>query len=437
MQANTSPTPSHHESKLERVESLIAGEKPEEDISAALATLPPPPDGGLWAWLQVVAALFCNFNSWGVVNAFGVYQEYYQQTLLKDESPFRISWIVSLSGSLLLFGTNFFGGFVDLGYMKHIAFLGCFLQFAALMLLSWSKTYAEVILTQGLFSGIISSMLFLLSISTVAPYFSKKRPLAIGLGASGSSLGGTVYSSIARKLITSVGFGWSTRIIAFIQLATTFIMFLCIRRRLPPTQRKAFIAHECLKEPVFMLYVVGNMCGFLGLYVFYVYYESYAVSINPNVNAFLYMTAVINAGSFLGRILPAYVATYVGPLNVLIPCEIGGLVVLFCWMVAKSEGAIIAIAVIFGFISGPLIGLPGAIVSSLTKDFNRLGIRLSFAFTFFSFGIVLGPSIAGIIQRKYGWFWLQLYAGLSWVALIICHVLARIIHSRGKLMVKM
>lgn len=422
--------------------------KQEEDLDI-LTELPPqlerrlpePPNGGLMAWLQVVAALFANFNSWGLVNAFGDYQQYYQTSLLSSRSPFQISWIVSLSGALTFFATNFFGVLIDMGYIKYMALFGALLQFAALMLLSWSKTYAEIILTQGLFVGCVSALLFLISISAVAPYFSTKRPFAIGIGASGSSWGGTIYSVMARKLTNEVGFGWSTRIIAFTELATAATVFVCVKRFLPPTRRKAMFALECFTEPATMLYSLGNIFGFLSLYTSYVYFESYAIDSDaaqgkPTNDAYTYLTAIVNAGSVLGRIIPALIATKVGPFNVLIVSDLCCFIVLFCWIKAKSEGGIIAIVVIFGFVSGPLMALPGSIVAALTKDFNRLGIRLSFAFTFMSFGIVLGPTLAGIIERKYGWFWLKMYAALSYIGAFICHTGARILLGGFKLNTK-
>lgn len=398
----------------------------ESELKDATSTLPPPPDGGLIAWLQVLAAFLGNFNSWGVINAFGVYQEYYQTEFLIDRSPFQISWIISLAGALLLFGSNFFGGFVDLGYMKIMCLGASLLQFAALMLLSWSKTYAEVILTQGLFVGLMSSLLFILTITTVSPYFSKKRPIAIGIGAAGSSLGGTVYSCMGRRLITTVGFGWSTRIIAFVELATTGVMFLCLKRRLPPTPRKAFVAFECFTELPFMLYSVGNTLGFIGLYTFYVHYESYADAVDPNRNANLYMTAIVNAGSTVGRILPSLLAVKVGAINLLPFADLLSMILLFCWIPDHNAGGVITLGVLFGIVSGPIISFPGVITSSLTKDFTRLGIRLGFLFTFSSFGFVLGPPIAGMIQRNYGWFGLKMYAALAMMLSFCCHLALRI-----------
>lgn len=395
-------------------------------VTGVMSTLPPPPNGGLVAWLQVLAAFFGNFNSWGIINAFGVYQEYYETDLLSDRTPFQISWIISLAGALLLFGSNCFGGFVDLGYMKVMCLGASLLQFAALMLLSWSKTYAEVILTQGLFAGLMSGLLFILTITAVSPYFSTRRPIAIGLGAAGSSIGGTVYSCMARRLITTVGFGWSTRIIAFVELGTTGIMFLCLRRRLPPATRKSFVALECFTELPFMLYSVGNTLNFIGLYTFYVYYESYATEIDPNRNAYLYMTAIINAGSTVGRVIPSLLAVKVGAINLLPFADLFSMILLFCWIPDRSAGGIITLGVLFGIISGPIIAFPGIITSALTKDFNRLGIRLGFLFTFSSFGFVLGPPIAGMIQREYGWFWVKLYSALAMLMSFFCHLALRV-----------
>lgn len=394
--------------------------------------MPEPPNGGFIAWMQVLASLFANFNSWGIINAFGTYQHYYQNDLLSDRSPFQISWIVSLSGALAYFATNFFGALIDMGYIKIMALCASLGQFAALMLLSWSKTYAEVILTQGLFVGCVSALFYLISISCVAPYFTTKRPFAIGIGASGSSWGGTVYSVMAQKLMTEVGFGWSTRIIAFVQLALSLVTFLSIRRILPPTKRKSFVAVECFTEPATMLYCLGNAFGFLSLYTAYVYFQSYAIDTDtsagkPVSNVYNYMTALVNAGSVLGRIIPSLIATKVGPFNVLIAAELTSMIISFSWIKAETMGGIVPVVVLYGFTSGPLMALPGAVVSALTKDFNRLGIRLSFALTSMSVGLILGPPLGGIIQRQYGWFWLKMYVGLSWVCCLICHTMARIV----------
>lgn len=44
-----------------RISSAI---KPPEILSVAASQVPPPPDGGLKAWIQVLGAHFLFFNSW-------------------------------------------------------------------------------------------------------------------------------------------------------------------------------------------------------------------------------------------------------------------------------------------------------------------------------------------------------------------------------------
>lgn len=50
-----------------------------------------PPDGGRQAWLVVAAAWVCFFVSYGFISSAGVYQDYYQRTLLRDYPPSAIA----------------------------------------------------------------------------------------------------------------------------------------------------------------------------------------------------------------------------------------------------------------------------------------------------------------------------------------------------------
>src|SRR4051794_9486812 len=82
----------------------------------------PPPDGGFQAWLQVVGSFLLFFNGWGSVNAFGVFQTYYEKRGLSD--PSAISWIGSIQAFLLLFCGVISGPLFDKGYMKSLIATG-------------------------------------------------------------------------------------------------------------------------------------------------------------------------------------------------------------------------------------------------------------------------------------------------------------------------
>lgn len=150
---------------------------------------PVPPNGGFSAWLQVVGAFFLFFNSWGMVNTFGVFQTYYEQTLLPEYSASSISWIGTVQGFLLLLAGVVVGPIFDKGYIKTCIAIGSFCVIFGLMMTSLSTEYYQVFLTQGLLVGIGSAFLFVPSVATVAVYFTTRRALATGITTSGGSIG--------------------------------------------------------------------------------------------------------------------------------------------------------------------------------------------------------------------------------------------------------
>ena len=57
------------------------------------------------------------------------------------------------------------------------------------MMTSLAKEYYQIVLAQGLCTGLGAGMMFVPSIAIVSTYFVKNRSFAIGVGASGSSFG--------------------------------------------------------------------------------------------------------------------------------------------------------------------------------------------------------------------------------------------------------
>ena len=178
-------------------------------------TLPPPPNGGTVAWVQCGGTFCLWFAAWGLVNSFGlcqppliaplhrhanlivigVYQAYYETEALPKSSSSSISWIGSLQLCIFLAGTIIIGPIYDTGYLRSLLIGGTVLTVVGMMTTSLCTAYWQFILAQGVCMGIGMTCLFVPLVAVLPPYFSTKRSLAMGLAASGSSIGRSAVAS--------------------------------------------------------------------------------------------------------------------------------------------------------------------------------------------------------------------------------------------------
>jgi MCP family monocarboxylic acid transporter-like MFS transporter 10 len=91
----------------------------------------------------------------------------------------------------------------------------------------------QYFLSQAVLFGLGSAMIFTPALAVVSHYFRKKRGLAIGLVASGSSIGGIIFPIVYQRLFILIGFGWSVRVTGFMCMAVLVFVCLVLRTRLP------------------------------------------------------------------------------------------------------------------------------------------------------------------------------------------------------------
>lgn len=297
------------------------------DATATEATVPepealaskssgPPPDGGLWAWLQVAASFSIFFNTWGVLNTFGIFQTYYETGALFAASSSSIAWIGAIQAYCTVSLGLVAGPAYDGGHLGLLLGVGAFLVVLGFMMLSVCTTVWQAVLAQGFCVGIGGGLLFVPSLALLPTYFSTRLGLAVGLAASGSSLGGVVYPILFYRLIGRVGFAWTVRIIAFVVLATLLVPLAVARQRVRPSQTRAFLDLTVLRDPPFLVFTLATLIGFNGLYVmlFYISYYADASGSSSSEMAF-YIVPILNSASMFGRIIPNYISDKTGPIN--------------------------------------------------------------------------------------------------------------------------
>ncbi|KAJ8609595.1 hypothetical protein MRB53_039046 [Persea americana] len=359
------------------------------------------PNGGWKAWTVVLGAFLAFFNSWGISNTFGAFQDFYGYDLLASSTPSAISWIGTFQAFLLIASSLFTGPLLDLGYIRSLNFVGSVLVVFGLMMTSLCKEYYQFFLAQGLVIGIGAGCLFAPNTAVVATYFSTKRALALGIAASGSSLGGVIYPIVFRSLQPRIGFGWATRIIGFIALATLVVVNLTVRTRVPPSQRaRRLVDPAAFRNIPFVIFTLGEALAFVGLYFPFFYMPIFAEQVlGADVNLSYGLLSILNAASIFGRVLPAFVADLLGALNVICVCTTMAAILAYTWMSVTAIPGAIVFCVFYGFFSGAIVSLQPTVLTGLAPSLSIVGTWMGMSFSIAGLGLLIGNPIAGVLTN--------------------------------------
>lgn len=251
-----------------------AQEMPSIEAAAtdAAALIEPPPDGGLRAWLQIVAGHLVVFNTWGYIISFGIFQPYYMQTLKLEASS--VSWIGSIQTCLVFIIGTFAGRAFDAGYYRTFLIVGFLMQLVGIFTTSVATTYWQLFLAQGLCQGLGCGLVFAPTIANMSTYFSKKRTLALSAAACGGGTGGVVFPLIAQQLMPKVGFGWTVRAMGLVVLVSSVIIVLLVRTRLPPRKAGPLVDWAAFQEMTYVLFAISMFITLWATYFAY-YYVSF------------------------------------------------------------------------------------------------------------------------------------------------------------------
>lgn len=396
------------------------------------------PNGGWKAWSQVLAAFLIYMNIWGFTNTFGTYQTYYERAW-PDVSSSRIAWIGSVQTFLLYSLGVITGPIFDLGYYRHLEAVGFVLFVVGIFMTSLCKEYWQAMLAQGLCMGLGTGCLYIPCATIPATYFSTKRPFTAGLASMGSSIGSVVYSIMFHKLEPHIGFAKATRAIGYVSIGTLVIALCILHARVKSPFVRNLSVYRAFLEPPFAMYALSIFFFYMGMYIPFFYISSYGiekVGLSPSLG--FYMITILNAGSVLGRIIPNYIATLIGPFNVIVPSATTALILAYCWLAVDHLGGLIVFAVLFGMTTGNYVSMMSATVASLSTDIRLLGARIGMIFMSGGFGVLIGNPIAGVlIDHKTNSYWgMQLFCALLLTVATAFACLARWILVRNKLIVQ-
>lgn len=93
------------------------------------------------------------------------------------------------------------GPIFDLGYARQLLWVGSMLIVVGTITQSLSDNLWQLLLSQGLCIGFGMGSLAVLGVAVLSPWFSTRLPVANGIAAAGSGVGGYVLALISQRVL--------------------------------------------------------------------------------------------------------------------------------------------------------------------------------------------------------------------------------------------
>ncbi|KAL0953929.1 hypothetical protein HGRIS_005094 [Hohenbuehelia grisea] len=396
------------------------------------------PDGGRKAWFVVLGGFLAQCSTWGIMMSFNVFKDYYLSTLLAQSS----TPVISAIGSLQLFLAYGLGPVVGRAFdaygIRVLYPLGSSLAVLGLLLTSFCQENQpwQIFLTHGVMFGIGTSIMTTPPLALCNHWFDRKRPLALGIVVSGTGMGGAVFPPLLLKLIEVLGFRWAVRVCALISTVCLGLNWWLATARLPPIggmSLKSAVDFNGFRDCRYALAATASCLMAYALYIPYFFIGDYADLYDVPQNIVDLLVPLTNFCGFVSRIAPAFIATIVGPLDVLLASSWGSaILVLGMWLPSHTAAPIAVFGGLYGFFSGPFTSIMPSYVANITPQ-EHYGARLGMIDFFIAVATLVGPPTQGALidpKDEDHFQHLIIFTGSTIAASGIVLVITRLVDSR-------
>ncbi|KAJ6023884.1 hypothetical protein N7540_004681 [Penicillium herquei] len=417
----------------------------------------PPSELTPRTWLVIFGAFTSLFCTVGFLNCFGVFEEYYAEVPLANQSESTIGWIGALCLFSLFSISTVAGALLDTFGPELLIRTGSVGTVFGIMMISLCTKLYQFILAQGFLLGISMSLVTWPAVGLIGQYIKKKSAAAMGIVIAGSSFGGVIWPIAIKQLLykPSIGFGWTMRIVGFIMIP--LLLFSCIVCKSPPktpvvvedasqfegsvvnhtspvpeaekvVDRKAEVT-ALYKKPAMQLLCLAVFFIYFGMFAPFFYTTSYAVQQGFSTSLAFYTVSIVNGASFFGRIIPGIIADKFGRFNCFIITTLVAGVVALCWTKVNSVAGLVIWCAAYGFASGGILSLQQACAAQVATP-STLGLAIGSVAGSTAFSAMANVPISGALVEKYGYLSLSIFTGVSLLLGAILLIVARFVQNR-------
>ncbi|KAJ3317140.1 hypothetical protein HDV06_001965 [Boothiomyces sp. JEL0866] len=368
-----------------------------ETIDSDLIPVVDTPDGG-YGNIQMALSFIIHTITFGIVSSFGVFQQYYKTIALFDNiSTTGISIIgASAASGITLFGI-IAGQFAEKYNYRAVSASGSIIMFAALWLASYSTTYVQLLMSQGVLFGFGAAFSYYPAISVLAHWFQRRLGFAAGFAATGSGIGGLIFGPAINRMLDLYGWENSLRYLGVIGGSITLLCALFIKERTHKTNKHTDSFLKFLSDVKFIGMALASVFSSFGFFVPFFFITLYAVQNGLTEQQGALILGLMNGASALGRLVLGYAADLLGCQNVLVgSLLVASLSTLLIWTFAHDFTTILIYSIIYGVCIGGYISV---IPSGTASLFGKQNLSSKTACVFFgtSFGTFFGPILGAFM----------------------------------------
>lgn len=374
----------------------------------------------------------------GVGNAgFSVYLAHYVQTDTYHASRIDYSAVGGLCfGSGLIFSPVVVY-LVGLTNVHVVVFAGAFLEFAAMLLASFTTKLWQLYLTQGLLLGFGLALMVVYPPSITPQWFSRKRSTAMGICAGGSGVGGIIFNLGMQKIMEVKSVQWALRAQAIIVLGIVSICAVLLKKPQNEHQiRPEFHPWDLLvSSSVPFWFHISWIVFTLFAYTIVQYVLADAtrtLGYSPNKGSIT--SALMATGVTVGRPALGLISDRVGPITVGIAVYTAcGILCLAMWIPARNLATIYVFSFIEGGLMGYVWGAMGAIIPRIT-GLKKSSVTFGMTFMFVGAASIVAPIMGLALKRpkahalmvdKLQYCYVAVFCGLSFLMAAFSLVMLR------------
>ncbi|MCE5264990.1 MAG: MFS transporter [Deltaproteobacteria bacterium] len=362
-------------------------------------------EGGYYRWL-VVAALFLVWTVvFGIQYSFGIFVRHLQEGLGCSRGTISLA----MTFHLLVFALTMVpaGWAISRFRARTLYSLAAFGLGPPLALCGLVSEPWQLYLLYGLM-GVSISTYGPTIFTVIASWFTAQRGLALGLASAGSGLGTLIAAPVANALINVWGWRSAFAILGLASFAILLLVSQLVRN--PPDWRPAGGANgpgidpepprtslrQVMGTQEIRLIVAGSMSAQIASRVIVVHIAPHAMDVGLSALAAAMALSIVGFGSLVGRILMGFVQDRIGARLSMILCLLIMGVSLALLPLARTDAALFAFAVLFGFaFGGDVPQVPALTVRCF--GVSALGVVYGTISAVVNVGSGLAPAAAGYI----------------------------------------